>query len=109
MSDPSQRKPDRPSRLARAAAASGSSAKPCPAERATPLLEAIIEPGHRVVIEERGAAGLNVSVLGSRLNLQASRRRRTQGDGRAHALRGVHRPVALRRLLLRPILAPATR
>ena len=51
MSVPSQRKPDRPSRLARATAASGSGGKFCPAERATPLLEAIIEPGDRVVIE----------------------------------------------------------
>ena len=51
MSVPSQRKPDRPTRLARAAAASGANGKLCPAERAAQLLEAIIEPGDRVAIE----------------------------------------------------------
>ena len=51
MSDPSQRRPDRPARLARAAALRGANGKLCPAEQATQLLEAIIEPGDRVVIE----------------------------------------------------------
>jgi len=40
-----------PPRLARAAAVCGASGKLCPAERATQLLEAIIEPGDRVAIE----------------------------------------------------------
>src|SRR6476660_1413926 len=39
------------SRLARAAALNGTSGKICPADRATRLLEAIIEPGDRVTIE----------------------------------------------------------
>jgi len=51
MSDPSRRRSDRPSRLARAVAVRGLSGKLCPAERATQLLEAIIEPGDRVAIE----------------------------------------------------------
>ncbi|HEX3522438.1 MAG TPA: malonate decarboxylase subunit alpha [Stellaceae bacterium] len=51
MLDPSRREPDRPPRLARTAAVCGASGKLCPAERATQLLEAIIEPGDRVVIE----------------------------------------------------------
>jgi malonate decarboxylase alpha subunit len=51
MLDPSRREPDRSPRLARAAAVCGPSGKLCPAERATQLLEAIIEPGDRVVIE----------------------------------------------------------
>jgi malonate decarboxylase alpha subunit len=51
MSDRSRPKADRPSRLARAAAVCGTSGKFCPAERAIPLLEAIIEPGDRVAIE----------------------------------------------------------
>ena len=41
----------RTSRLARAAAICGPGHKLCPADRATDLLEAIIEPGDRVVIE----------------------------------------------------------
>src|SRR3979411_464375 len=45
------RRGDRASRLARAAALSGTSGKVCPADRATRLLEAIIEPGDRVTIE----------------------------------------------------------
>jgi malonate decarboxylase alpha subunit len=49
MSDPSRR--NRPARLARAAAIQGVSGKLCPAESATPLLEAIVEPGDRVAIE----------------------------------------------------------
>ena len=49
MSDPSRH--DRTSRLARAAAICGVRAKLCPAEAATQLLEAIIEPGDRVAIE----------------------------------------------------------
>ena len=44
MLDPSRREPDRPPRLARTAAVCGASGKLCPAERATELLEAIIEP-----------------------------------------------------------------
>lgn len=51
MSDPSRRQSDRPSRLARAVAVRGANGKLCPAERATELLEAIIEPGDRVTIE----------------------------------------------------------
>src|SRR6202171_3730347 len=51
MSDISRRGADRASRLARAAALSGTSGKICPAARATLLLEAIIEPGDRVTIE----------------------------------------------------------
>jgi malonate decarboxylase alpha subunit len=51
MSDTSRRGADRASRLARAAALSGTSGKVCPADRATRLLEAIIEPGDRVTIE----------------------------------------------------------
>ena len=45
MSGTSRRGADRASRLARAAALSGTSGKVCPADRATLLLEAIIEPG----------------------------------------------------------------
>src|ERR1700739_1127649 len=48
---PPRHEADRPSRLARAAALFGASGKFCPAERATQLLEAIIEPGDRVAIE----------------------------------------------------------
>src|SRR6202790_1672490 len=51
MSDRSRREADRPSRLARATVLRGTSGKLCPAERATQLLEAIIEPGDRVAIE----------------------------------------------------------
>src|SRR3979490_2853765 len=51
MSGTSRRGSDRASRLARAAALSGTSGKVCPAEHATMLLEAIIEPGDRVTIE----------------------------------------------------------
>jgi len=51
MSDPSRREPDRPARLARAAVVCGDNGKFCPADRATQLLEAIIQPGDRVVIE----------------------------------------------------------
>src|SRR3977135_3847077 len=47
----SRRGTDRASRLARAAALSGTCAKVCPAHRAAQLLEAIIEPGDRVTIE----------------------------------------------------------
>jgi malonate decarboxylase alpha subunit len=42
---------DRASRLARAAALGGTGGKVCPADQATRLLEAIIEPGDRVTIE----------------------------------------------------------
>jgi hypothetical protein len=52
MLDPSRHEPDRPPRLARAAAVCGASGKVCPTKRATRLLEAIIEPRDRVVIEE---------------------------------------------------------
>src|SRR3984893_18590649 len=51
MSDTSRRGADRASRLARAAALSGTSGKVCPADHATRLLEAIIERGDRVAIE----------------------------------------------------------
>src|SRR5260221_2146063 len=51
MLDLSRHEADRPSRLARAAAVCGAGGKLCPADRATQLLEAIIEPGDRVAIE----------------------------------------------------------
>jgi malonate decarboxylase alpha subunit len=51
MLDPSRHEADRPWRLARAAAVTGASGNLCPADRATLLLEAIIEPGDRVAIE----------------------------------------------------------
>src|SRR3981081_3901046 len=51
MSGTSRRGADRACRLARADALSGTSGKVCPADRATHLLEAIIEPGDRVTIE----------------------------------------------------------
>src|SRR6202789_984659 len=51
MSGTSRRGENRASRLARAAAVGGASGKVCPADRATLLLEAIIEPGDRVTIE----------------------------------------------------------
>ena len=51
MLDPSRHEPDRLPRLARAAAVCGATGKFCPAERATQLLEAIIQPGDRVAIE----------------------------------------------------------
>src|SRR5258708_27996739 len=51
MSGTSRREADGASRLARGAAPGGRSGKVCPAERATLLLEEIIEPGDRVTIE----------------------------------------------------------
>ena len=51
MSDASRHEANRASRLARAAMVRGSGGKICPAESATSLLEAIIEPGDRVTIE----------------------------------------------------------
>src|ERR1700712_1276064 len=51
MSDTSRRGVDRASRLARVSALSGTNGKICPADRATRLLETIIEPGDRVTIE----------------------------------------------------------
>jgi len=51
MSNTPGRGTDRASRLARGAALSGTSGKVCPADQATRLLEAIIEPGDRVAIE----------------------------------------------------------
>src|ERR1700731_4311938 len=51
MSGTSRRGADRASRLARAATLNGTSGKVCPADCATRLLEAIIEPGDRVMIE----------------------------------------------------------
>src|SRR5712672_2952740 len=51
MSNTSRRGADRAPRLARAAALRGTSGKICPADRATLLLEAIIEPRDRVAIE----------------------------------------------------------
>jgi malonate decarboxylase alpha subunit len=51
MSDASRHEANRASRLARAAMVRGSGGKICPAESATSLLEAIIEPGDRVAIE----------------------------------------------------------
>jgi malonate decarboxylase alpha subunit len=46
----SRHQADRPARLARAAAIRGASGKLWPADRATELLEAIIESGDRVAI-----------------------------------------------------------
>ena len=51
MSGTSRRGADRAARLARAASICGTGGKLCPADRATELLEAIIEPGDRVTIE----------------------------------------------------------
>jgi hypothetical protein len=51
MSNTSRRRSNRASHLARAVALSGASGKVYPADRATQLLEAIIEPGDRVAIE----------------------------------------------------------
>src|SRR5437764_10102036 len=51
MLDTSRRGADRASRLARAAVVTGTRGKVCPADRATQLLEAIIEPGDRVTLE----------------------------------------------------------
>ena len=51
MSATSRQGSDRAARLARAAKVSGGSGKLCPPDRATALLEAIIEPGDRVAIE----------------------------------------------------------
>jgi hypothetical protein len=51
MSGTSRRGANRASLLARATALSGTSGKVCPADRATLLLEAIMEPGDRVTIE----------------------------------------------------------
>src|SRR4030081_1708676 len=51
MSGTSRRGADRACRLARAAGLKGHTEKICPADRATRLLEAIIEPGDRVTIE----------------------------------------------------------
>src|ERR1700727_2946463 len=51
MSDTVRRGTDRASRLARGAALRGTNGKVCPADLATRLLEAIIEPGDRVTIE----------------------------------------------------------
>src|SRR6202051_5417779 len=51
MLDTSRHGADRASRLARAAALNGASEKVSPANLATRLLEAIIEPGDRVTIE----------------------------------------------------------
>src|SRR6202161_4809555 len=51
MSNTSRQGTDRATRLARAAKVSGNSGKPCPPERATALLAAIIEPGDRGPLE----------------------------------------------------------
>src|SRR5580704_16229648 len=51
MANTSHQGTDRTARLARAAKISGNSGKLCPPDRATALLEAIIEPGDRVTIE----------------------------------------------------------
>jgi malonate decarboxylase alpha subunit len=51
MPDTSRRQANRASRLAQAAALSGTSGKVYPADRATQLFEAIIEPGDRVAVE----------------------------------------------------------
>src|SRR3984893_15672612 len=66
MSGTSRRGADRASRLARAAALCGTSGKVCPADRATLLLEAIIEPGDRVTIvgDKQKQAEFPASALG---------------------------------------------
>jgi len=51
MLDLARHEPDRLPRLARAASVYGATGKVCPAARATQLLEAILQPGDRVVIE----------------------------------------------------------
>src|SRR5437764_3955969 len=51
MLDASRRGADRASRFARAAMLTGTGGKVCPADLATQLLEAIIEPGDRVTLE----------------------------------------------------------
>ena len=51
MADTVRRGADRASRLARAATLSGTSGKVSPADLATRLLEAIIQPGDRVTVE----------------------------------------------------------
>jgi malonate decarboxylase alpha subunit len=51
MLDTARRGMDRASRLARVAALRGTNGKVCPADLATRLLQAIIEPGDRVTIE----------------------------------------------------------
>jgi malonate decarboxylase alpha subunit len=51
MAKSNQRATNRGVRLARAVAVTGSGTKICPPERATELLEAVIEPGDRVTIE----------------------------------------------------------
>jgi malonate decarboxylase alpha subunit len=51
MSGTARRGADRAPRLARAAALTAARGKVCPADRATQLLEAIIEPGDRVALE----------------------------------------------------------
>src|ERR1700747_2272127 len=51
MLEAPRRDPDRPARLERASRICGTGEKLCPADRTTELLEAIIEPGDRVVIE----------------------------------------------------------
>src|ERR1700728_2092617 len=51
MPNTSQQGTDRATRLARTAKVSGNSGKLCRPERATALLEAIIEPGDRITIE----------------------------------------------------------
>jgi malonate decarboxylase alpha subunit len=51
MAHASRRASNRDDRLARAAAICGPGGKLCPADRATELLEAVIEPGDRVAIE----------------------------------------------------------
>ena len=65
MSDRSRRGSDHPSRLARAAAVCGARGKLCPAERATQLLEAIIEPGDRVAIEGDHGLAIRLGQLGT--------------------------------------------
>jgi len=85
MSDLSRHQTDRPSRLARAAAVCGVSGKLCPAERATQLLEAIIEPGDRVAIEgdNQKQADFLASALGN------------VNPGRVHDLHMVQSVLAL--------------
>ena len=85
MSDLSRHQADRLSRLARAVAVCGVSGKLCPAERATQLLEAIIEPGDRVAIEgdNQKQADFLASALGN------------VNPGRVHDLHMVQSVLAL--------------
>src|ERR1700724_1523238 len=67
-----QRAANRADRLARAALMCGPGSKICPPDRATELLEAIIEPGDRVVIEGDNQKQADLAIMGD-LNTMRSR------------------------------------